>query len=92
MGRAPLPIVGGMHIPFAIPECRVDSFLEQEDPDRLVIRVRRGGTSGLRPDCGDASRSVHSRYRRHPGNLYASDEGRLADDGRAVDLTGLRLA
>ena len=23
---------------------------------------------------------------------YASDEGRLADDGRAVDLTGLRLA
>ncbi len=30
MGRAALPIVGGMHIPFAIPECRVDSFLEQE--------------------------------------------------------------
>ncbi len=68
MARAELPIVGCMNIPFAIPGCYIESTAEEE-PDRLVICARRR-EAGIRcPDCGCLSRSVHSRYRRHPADL-----------------------
>lgn len=57
-----------MHIPFAIPECRIERTVEQ-DPDRIVIEMRRRGASGRCPDCGRTSRSVHSCYHRHPADL-----------------------
>jgi transposase len=60
-----------MHIRFAIPECRIERVVEQYE-DRLVIPVRLDGTSGRCPDCGYASRSVHSRYQRHPADLPLS--------------------
>lgn len=60
-----------MHISFAIPECRIKRVVEQ-DPDRIVIQARRRGTSGRCPDCDRASRSVHSRYHRHPADLPLS--------------------
>ena len=63
-GSCAVPIVGGMHIPFSIPECRIDSVLDQ-NPNRLTIRVPRDGQIGRCPDCGYPSRSVHSRYHRN---------------------------
>ncbi|MER2197520.1 transposase family protein [Methylobacterium brachiatum] len=60
-----------MQIPFAIPECRIKRVIEQ-NPDRLVISMRRRGASGRCPDCGDTSQSVHSRYHRHPADLPLS--------------------
>lgn len=60
-----------MPIPFAIPECRIERIVEQ-DPDRLVIQMRRRGASGRCPDCGRKSWSVHSRYHRHPADLPLS--------------------
>ncbi len=70
-GRPALPIVGGMNIPFAIPECRVAHRVERHD-DYLVVPVRLDAASGRCPDCGRASRSVHSRYHRHPADLPLS--------------------
>ncbi|WP_409566991.1 transposase family protein [Methylobacterium sp. J-048] len=60
-----------MHIPFAIPGCRIERVVEQ-DPDRLVVPMRRRGASGRCPDCGGTGRSVHSRYHRHPADLPLS--------------------
>ena len=68
MARAELPIVGCMNIPFAIPGCYIESTAEEE-PDRLVICARRREAGSRCPDCGCLSRSVHSRYRRHPADL-----------------------
>ena len=60
-----------MHIPFAIPECRIKRVVEQ-NPDRLLIPMRRRGASGGCPYCGDTSQSVDSRYHRHPADLPLS--------------------
>ena len=51
-----------MHIPFAIPKCRIER----------VVPMRRRGASRRCPDCGGTSRSVHSRYHRHPADLPLS--------------------
>ncbi|WP_298953720.1 ISL3 family transposase [uncultured Methylobacterium sp.] len=60
-----------MDIPLAIPECRVARFVERHD-DHLVIPMRLDTAGGRCPECGHASRSVHSRYHRHPADLPLS--------------------
>ncbi|GJD63998.1 hypothetical protein CS379_10730 [Methylobacterium frigidaeris] len=60
-----------MNIPFAIPECRVAHRVERHD-DHLVIPVRLDAATGCCPEYGQASRSVHSRYQRHPADLPLS--------------------
>ncbi|MGF3028034.1 ISL3 family transposase [Methylobacterium aquaticum] len=60
-----------MDISLAIPECRVARFVEQHE-DHLIIPVRLDAASGRCPDCGQASRSVHSRYHRQPADLPVS--------------------
>ncbi|AWN51074.1 hypothetical protein DK412_04570 [Methylobacterium sp. 17Sr1-1] len=60
-----------MNIPFAIPECRVAHLVERYD-DHLVVPVRLDAATGCCPECGHASRSVHSRYHRHPSDLPLS--------------------
>jgi transposase len=60
-----------MNIPFAIPECRVAHLVERHD-DHLVVPVRLDAATGCCPKCGHASRSVHSRYHRHPSDLPLS--------------------
>jgi hypothetical protein len=60
-----------MDIPLAIPECRVARFGEQ-DEDHIILPVRLDAASGRCPDCGQASRSVHSRSHRHPADLPVS--------------------
>ncbi len=68
---------------------------------RLLLRREGSGLLAVRPhrSLEDPSRPCCRGFRRisapppRPGRIpYASDEGRLADDGLAVDLTGLRLA
>jgi len=46
---------------------------------------RAGPRSRQRSRCAQSVEAIDAKP-------YASDEGRLADDGRGVDLTGLRLA
>lgn len=49
-----MPAVGGMHIPFAVPECRIEHVVER-DPDLVVVQLRRCGASGRCPDYGGTS-------------------------------------
>ena len=65
------PTVDGMPVPFSIPECRIGSAIEQGSND-LTINVVPDTDTGHCPGCGQASRSVHSRYRRHPADLPVS--------------------
>ena len=60
-----------MPIPFAIPECRIGSCVEQR-PNHLTVEVYVDGEVGRCPKCGQTSRSVHSRYHRHPADLPIS--------------------
>ena len=60
-----------MHVPFSIPECRIGSAIEQGSND-LTINVVPDTETCRCPACGQASRSVHSRYRRHPADLPVS--------------------
>ncbi len=60
-----------MNIHFAIPECRVAHLVERHD-DHLVVPVRLDTAGGRCPECGQASRSVHGRYHRHPSDLPLS--------------------
>ena len=53
-----------------------------ESPDLLHIAAHGAGPGGRCPDCGRASRAVHSRYRRRPADLPSL--------GRAVRV-GLRV-
>ena len=69
--QAELPIVGGMPIPFVIPECRIGSVVEQRS-NHLTIEVLPDTKVDRCPDCGQTSRSVHSRYHRHPADLPIS--------------------
>ena len=61
-----------MHVPFSIPECRIGSAIEQGS-NHLTIEVQSDAEVNRCPACGEASRSVHSRYRRHPADLPISD-------------------
>lgn len=51
-----------------MPGCRVER-VARESPDLLHIAARGTRPGGRCPDCGRASRAVHSRYRRHPADL-----------------------
>lgn len=51
-----------------MPGCRVDA-IASTGPDQLHIDVRGIRPAGRCPECGRASRAVHSRYRRHPSDL-----------------------
>ena len=69
--QAELPKVGGMPIPFAIPQCRIGSCVEQHS-HHLTVEIRLDEEVGRCPACGQMSRSVHSRYHRHPADLPIS--------------------
>jgi transposase len=64
-----------------MPGCRLKQ-ITRADPGLLSITAQGTRPGGRCPDCGHASRAVHSRYRRHPADLPAL--------GRAVRLD-LRL-
>ncbi len=60
-----------MPIPFAIPHCRIGRCVEQRS-NHLTVEVHLDGEVGRCPECGQTSRSVHSRYHRHPADLPVS--------------------
>ena len=60
-----------MPIPFAIPQCRIGSCVEQHS-HHLLVEVRLDDEIGRCPACGQTSRAVHSRYHRHPADLPVS--------------------
>ncbi len=60
-----------MPIPFAIPHCRIGRCVEQRS-NHLTVEVYLDGAVGRCPVCGQTSRSVHSRYHRHPADLPVS--------------------
>src|SRR4051795_5883987 len=64
-----------------MPGCRVKQ-ITREDPGLLSITAKGMRPGGRCPGCGQASRAVHSRYRRRPADLPSL--------GRAVRLD-LRL-
>src|SRR5215213_6925632 len=51
-----------------MPGCRVEQ-ITREDPDLLSITAQGTRPGGRCPECGQASRAVHSRYRRRPADL-----------------------
>jgi transposase len=53
-----------------MPGCRVEQ-ITRDDPGLLSITAQGTRPGGRCPDCGQASRAVHSRYRRRPADLPA---------------------
>lgn len=53
---------------FPLPDCRV-KWITPEAPDLLNIAAHGMRPGNRCPDCGQASRAVHSRYRRKPADL-----------------------
>src|SRR3954454_8304075 len=53
-----------------MPGCRVEQ-ITRDGPGLLSITATGTRPGGRCPDCGQASRVVHSRYRRHPADLPA---------------------
>jgi len=51
-----------------MPGCRVEA-ITLDGPNLLHIAAHGTRPGGRCPDCGRASRAVHSRYRRHPADL-----------------------
>ena len=51
-----------------VPGYRVEQII-QASPDLLHVAARGTRPGGRCPDCGHASRSVHSSYHRHPADL-----------------------
>src|SRR5215203_4328264 len=51
-----------------MPGCRVEQ-ITRDDPGLLSITAQGTRPGGRCPDCGYASRAVHSRYRRCPADL-----------------------
>jgi Transposase/zinc-finger of transposase IS204/IS1001/IS1096/IS1165 len=51
-----------------MPGCGVER-ITRDDPDFLHITAHGARPGGCCPDCGRASRAVHSRYRRRPADL-----------------------
>ena len=70
-GWAELPNVSGMPMPFAILQCRICCCVEQRS-NHLSVEVHLDGEVGRCPECGQTSRSVHSRYHRHPADWPVS--------------------
>lgn len=63
--------MGSMNILPAVPECHIARFDERHE-DHFVIPLRLDAASSCCPDCRHASRSVDSRYQRHPADLPLS--------------------
>src|SRR3954454_21952391 len=53
-----------------VPGCSVER-ITRDDPGLLRIAAHGTRPGGRCPDCGRASRAVHSRYRRRPADLPA---------------------
>jgi transposase len=53
-----------------MPGCRIERFT-RDSPEVLHIAAHGTKPNGRCPDCGRASRAVHSRYRRRPADLPA---------------------
>jgi len=53
---------------FPMPGCRVDQ-VALDGPNCIYISAHSSRPGARCPDCGRASRSVHSRYRRQPADL-----------------------
>ena len=51
-----------------MPGCRVEA-ITPDGPDLLHVNARGTRPGSRCPDCGRASRAVHSRYRQHPADL-----------------------
>jgi transposase len=51
-----------------MPGCRIER-ITRESPDLLHIAAHDTRPGDRCPDCGRASRAVHSRYRRRPADL-----------------------
>jgi transposase len=51
-----------------MPGCRLKQ-ITRESPGFLSITAKGTRPGGRCPDCGQASRAVHSRYRRRPADL-----------------------
>ena len=62
------PIAGVMTNFFPVPGCYVDQ-VTSEAANRLHVAAHGTRPGGRCPDCGRASRAVHSRYRRKPADL-----------------------
>ena len=62
------PIEQSMNKLCPMPGCRVEQII-QASPDLLHVAARGTRPGGRCPDCGCASRAVHSRYSRHPTDL-----------------------
>jgi len=63
-----MPIEQGMNEFCPMPGCRVE-VITSDDPNLLHIAAHGIRPGGRCPDCGRASRAVHSRYRRYPADL-----------------------
>lgn len=63
-----LPITLAMTDFFPMPGCRVEQ-ITPEAPDLLSIAAQGTKPGNRCPDCEQASRAVHSRYRRKPADL-----------------------
>ena len=63
-----LPVALVMTDIFPMPGCRVEA-ITSGGTDLLHVEARGTRPGGCCPDCGCASRAVHSRYRRHPADL-----------------------
>ena len=64
--RAPIPCA--MTDFFPMPRCHVEQIMPAS-PDFLHIAARGIRPGSRRPQCGRASRAVHSRYRRKAADL-----------------------
>jgi transposase len=62
------PIEQSMNKLCPMPGCRVEQVMHV-NPDLLHIAAHGMRPGGRCPDCGRASRAVHSTYRRHPADL-----------------------
>ena len=67
-GDASDPIERSMNKLCPMPGCRVEQ-ITREDPGLLSITAKGTRPGGRCPECGQASRAVHSRYGRRPADL-----------------------
>lgn len=63
-----VPMGRGLNELCPLPGCRVEA-ITPDGPNLLHIAARGIRPGGRCPDCGRASRVVHSRYRRQPADL-----------------------
>ena len=65
-----------------LPECYIEA-IRRAGPGHIDIIARSRRIQAQSPACSDTSRTVHSRYHRHPADLNAGD----VPEEPAVDLT-----